>query len=75
MSRLAAGARRAAAGAHAAARERVDRAFLDDWRLASANGPQAQRMYTAGATLEVAASGAARTDARGGRPEGGGNVR
>ena len=73
VGRLGAGARRAAAGAHAAARERVDRAFLDDWRLATANGPQAQRMYTAGTTLEVAATGAARTGA--GRPEGGGNVR
>ncbi len=72
-ARLGAGARRAAAGAHAAARERVDRAFLDDWRLATANGPQAQRMYTAGATLEVAATAAAK--AGGGRPEGGGNVR
>ena len=72
-TRLGAGARRAAAGAHAAARERVDRAFLDDWRLATANGPQAQRMYTAGATLEVAATAAAK--AGGGRPEGGGNVR
>ena len=75
VGRLEAGARRVAAGAHAAARERVDRAFLDDWRLASANGPQAQRMYTAGATLEVAATGAARTGAGAGRPEGGGNVR
>ena len=36
------------------ARARVERAFLDDWRLATANGPAAQRMYTAGATLEVA---------------------
>ena len=75
VGRLESGARRAAAGANAAARRRVDRAFLDDWRMASANGPQAQRMYTAGATLEVAATAAARTGTGAGRPEGGGNVR
>jgi hypothetical protein len=55
------------------ARQNADRAFLDDWRLATANGRQAQRMYTAGATLEVAAAGA--TKAGAGRPEGGGSVR
>lgn len=70
--RLGAGARRVAAGAQSAARNRVNRAFLDDWRLASSNGPQAQRMYAAGATLEV---GATVTTTGGGRPEGGGNVR
>ena len=64
MGRLRVGARRAAAGANAAARRRADRAFLDDWRLATANGPQAQRMYTAGVTLEVAArAGAVRPGA------------
>jgi hypothetical protein len=73
VSGLGAGARRVAAGTRAAAQQRVDRAFLDDWRLATANGPQAQRMYTAGTTLEVAATGAARAGS--GRPEGGGNVR
>ena len=73
LNRLGAGARRATVGARVAARQRVDRAFLDDWRLATANGPQAQRMYTAGVTLEVAATGAAKSGA--GRPEGGGNVR
>jgi hypothetical protein len=73
VNRLGAGARRAAVGARAAAVQRVDRAFLDDWRLATANGPQALRMYTAGATLEVAATGAAKSGA--GRPEGGGSVR
>jgi hypothetical protein len=73
VDRLGAGARRAVAGANAAARRRVDRAFLEDWRLATANGPQAQRMYAAGATLEVAATGVARSGA--GRDEGGGNVR
>ena len=29
-------------------------AFRDDWRLATANGLSARRMYAAGATLEVA---------------------
>ena len=73
VNRLGAGARRAAVGARVAAQQRVDRAFLDDWRLATANGPQAQRMYTAGVTLEVAATGAAKSGV--GRSEGGGNVR
>ena len=50
---LRSGARRAVNGVNTAARQRVDRAFLDDWRLATANGPQAQRMYAAGTTLEV----------------------
>ena len=73
LGRMAAGARRTSAVAQRAARERVDRAFLDDWRLATANGPRAQRMYASGATLEVAATAAARGGA--GRPEGGGSVR
>jgi uncharacterized protein YukE len=72
VNRLRVGARQTAVGATAAARQRVDRAFLDDWRLATANGRQAQRMYTAGATLEVGATGAARSGT--GRPEGGGSV-
>jgi hypothetical protein len=73
VNRLGTGARRAAVGVHVAARQRVERAFLDDWRLATANGPQAQRMYTAGATLEVAATGAAKSGL--GRSEGGGRAR
>jgi hypothetical protein len=63
----------AAARARTLAREKADRAFLDDWRLATANGPQAQRMYSAGATLEVAAAGVTKSGT--GRPEGGGSVR
>lgn len=72
-ARVATAAREAASRGAALARRRADRAFLDDWRLATANGAQAQRMYTAGATLEVAAAGAARSGA--GRPEGGGGPR
>ncbi len=56
VGRVGSGARRAAHGVNTAARQRVDRAFLADWRLATANGPQAQRMYAAGTTLEVAAT-------------------
>ncbi|HET7823478.1 MAG TPA: hypothetical protein VFL10_18290 [Ornithinibacter sp.] len=73
VNRLRIGARQTAVGARAAARQRVDRAFLDDWRLATANGRQAQRMYAAGATLEVASTAAAKSGT--GRPEGGGSVR
>ena len=40
--------------ARALAGARADAAFRDDWRLATANGVSARRMYTAGATLEVA---------------------
>jgi hypothetical protein len=70
--RLGSGARRAAHGLNTAARQRVDRAFLDGWRLATANGPQAQRMYAAGTTLEVTAKTLKpRTESA----EGGGNVR
>ena len=61
------------AGARSAAVARVDRAFLDDWRLATANGPQAERMYTAGVTLETAAAGARKTASL--EHDGGGNVR
>ena len=71
-AQLRSGARRAAQGVNTAARQRVDRAFLDDWRLATANGPQAQRMYAAGATLEVTRKTLKpRTE----DTEGGGNVR
>ena len=51
-----AGLAAATARARVLARARVERAFLDDWRLATANGPAAQRMYAAGATLEVTSS-------------------
>jgi hypothetical protein len=40
--------------ARALAAARADAAFRDDWRLATANGLSARRMYAAGATLEVA---------------------
>jgi len=40
--------------ARALASAKADAAFLRDWRLASANGLSAQRMYVAGTTLEVA---------------------
>ena len=70
--RLRVGARRAVDGVNTAARQRVDRAFLDDWRLATANGPQAQRIYAAGTTLEVTRRTLKpRTEST----EGGGNVR
>ena len=54
-------ARASAARARAAATAGVDRAFRDDWRLATANGPAAQQLYAAGASLQVAstATGAA----------------
>ncbi|MFL6081369.1 MAG: hypothetical protein ACJ714_15675 [Ornithinibacter sp.] len=69
---LRSGARRAALGVNTAVRQRADRAFLDDWRLATANGPQAQRMYAAGTTLLVTSKTLKpRTETT----EGGGNVR
>ncbi|HSO64418.1 MAG TPA: hypothetical protein VLQ78_04870, partial [Ornithinibacter sp.] len=40
--------------ARALAGARADAAFRHDWQLATANGVSAQRMYAAGATLEVA---------------------
>ena len=46
-------ARTGAARGRAAAAAQLDRAFRDDWRLATANGPAAQRLYTAGASLQV----------------------
>ena len=73
LGRVRAGTHRAVAGARSAAVARVDRAFLDDWRLATANGPQAERMYAAGVTLETAAAGARRTASL--ERDGGGNVR
>ena len=73
LDRVRTGTQRAVAGARSAAVARVDRAFLDDWRLATANGPQAERMYTAGVTLETAAAGARKTASM--ERDGGGNVR
>ncbi|MFL6153744.1 MAG: hypothetical protein ACJ72B_15300 [Ornithinibacter sp.] len=71
-AQLRSGARRAALGVNTAVRQRADRAFLDDWRLATANGPQAQRMYAAGTTLLVTSKTLKpRTETT----EGGGNVR
>jgi pimeloyl-ACP methyl ester carboxylesterase len=69
---LRSGARRVGNGVNTTARQRVDRAFLDDWRLATANGPQAQRMYAAGTTLEVTTRTLKPRDEG---DEGGGNVR
>lgn len=43
-----------------AAQAKADQAFLDGWRLASANGPQAQKMYVAGASLEVGTKAASK---------------
>lgn len=43
-----------------AARAKADQAFLEGWRLASANGPQAQKMYASGVTLEVGTRAAAK---------------
>ncbi|KGN41784.1 putative T7SS-secreted protein [Knoellia aerolata] len=60
------------AQAGALARRRVDEAFLDDWRAATAGGAGARRMFVAGVTLEHAvpparsAAAAAVTD---GEPE------
>ena len=73
LGRVRAGTHRAVAGARSAAVARVDRAFLDDWRLATANGPQAERMYAAGVTLEAAAAGGRKTASL--ERDGGGNVR
>ena len=73
LDRVRTGTQRAVAGARSAAVARADRAFLDDWRLATANGPQAERMYTAGVTLETAAAGARKTASM--EHDGGGNVR
>ena len=64
-SGLAAGVRDAArAGAargRAAVAAQLDRAFRDDWRLATANGPAAQRLYTGGASLQVGTAAARAT--------------
>ena len=46
-------ARAGAARGRAAAAAQLDRAFRDDWRLATTNGPTAQRLYTGGASLQV----------------------
>jgi hypothetical protein len=73
VGRLRSGARQAVRGVNTAARQRADRVFFDDWRLATANGPQARRMYAAGTTLQVATS--RNLKPRGDSTEGGGNVR
>lgn len=62
--RLVVTGRRATDATRLAVRVKVDRAFLDDWRLATANGPLAQRMYVAGTTLEVAARAGGSSGAR-----------
>ena len=64
-SGLAAGVRDAAraraARGRAAVAAQLDRAFRDDWRLATANGPAAQRLYTGGASLQVGTAAARAT--------------
>jgi hypothetical protein len=47
-------ARAGAARARAATTAGLDRAFRDDWRLATANGPAAQQLYVGGASLQLA---------------------
>ena len=44
----------------ALAAARADRMVLDDWRLATANGATAQRIYAGGTSLEVGSAAAAR---------------
>jgi hypothetical protein len=73
LGRVRAGARRGMVGTGSVAAAQVDRVFLDHWRLATANGVQAERMYAAGATLELGAVAARRTASL--EREGGGNVR
>ena len=51
-------ARAGAARARAATTAGLDRAFRDDWRLATANGPAAQQLYVGGASLQLAAGAA-----------------
>jgi hypothetical protein len=46
-------ARAGAARGRAAAAAQLDRAFRDDWRLATANGRVAQRLYSSGTGLDV----------------------
>ncbi|MGL5816615.1 MAG: hypothetical protein ACRCYR_03560 [Phycicoccus sp.] len=41
--------------ARARVRAEVDARFLDDWELATANGPAARRLYASGLTLDLAA--------------------
>jgi hypothetical protein len=60
LRRLEGAARARATQAQTVARAKVDQAFLDGWRLATANGAQAQTMYTAGVTLEVGTRAAAK---------------
>ncbi|WP_392542435.1 hypothetical protein [Oryzobacter telluris] len=58
--RASAAARAAAERAREAAADQVRRRVLDDWRLASANGASAQKMYATGVTLEVAGTAGTR---------------
>lgn len=51
---VAASARRTAHRVRVSAEDALRRKVLDDWHLASANGPGAQRMYVAGTTLDTA---------------------
>ncbi len=60
--RASAAARLAAERVREAAAEQVRRRVLDDWRLASANGAAAQRMYASGVTLEVAGAAGTRVN-------------
>ena len=45
-----------------AATRAVDNAVLDGWRVATASGPDAQRMFVAGMTLKHAPTVAAKVD-------------
>ncbi len=56
-------ARAGAARARAATTAGLDRAFRDDWRLATANGPAAQQLYVGGASLQLASAASAASSA------------
>ena len=58
--RASAAAREGASRLREAAHDQLRRRVLDDWRLASANGVAAQRMYATGVTLEVAGTAGSR---------------
>ncbi|MGL5931073.1 MAG: hypothetical protein ACRCY8_19235 [Dermatophilaceae bacterium] len=55
LARQVAVARTLPARARARVRAEVDERFLNDWRLATANGPQARRLYASGVTLDLTA--------------------
>jgi hypothetical protein len=67
--------RAGAAQVRAMAVARADRMVLDDWRLATANGAAARRMYAGGASLEIGNAAAARLVAPGSAPDDGGGAR